>query len=187
MAKWNKVMTMDCDTYREQMSLWLDNQLTQEEIRHIEAHAAACVSCRAALSAWQRVDRLLASVPMASPAPGFTTRFQARLATRRRRRHTWAGLATLGLATLALFMGGATLLALSGLAFWESLSASGVLTQGIGLLLDLGKAMAVFFELAWVILGALAQGVRHPVFIAFALATAFLVVAWTQIVTLRNF
>lgn len=187
MAKWNKVMMMDCDTYREQMSLWLDNQLTQDEIRHIEAHTATCTSCRAALSAWQRVDRLLASVPMVSPAPGFATRFQARLATHRRRRHTWAGLATLGLATLVIFMGAATLLAFSGLALWESLSASGVLTQGIGLLLDLSKAMAVFFGLAWVILGALAQGVRHPAFIAFALATAFLVVAWTQIVTRRTF
>jgi predicted anti-sigma-YlaC factor YlaD len=187
MANWNKGMKMDCDTYREQMSLWLDNRLTQDEIRQIETHTATCASCRVALSAWQRVDRLLTSVPMASPAPGFTTRFQARLATQRRRRHTWAGLAILGLATLGLFMGVATLLALSGLAFWESLSASGVLTQGIGLLLDLGKAMAVFFELAWVILDALAQGARHPVFIAFALATAFLVVAWTQIVTRRTF
>lgn len=185
MMRWNEVMTMECDAYREQMSLWLDNQLTPDDIRRIEAHTATCASCRAALSAWQRIDRLLASVPMASPAPGFATRFQARLVTRRRRYRTWAGLTTLGLTTLVLFLGGAVLLALSGLAIWENLSASGVLTQSIGLLLDLGKAMGATFRLVWLILGALAQGLRHPVFIAYALVTAFLVVAWTQIVTRR--
>jgi predicted anti-sigma-YlaC factor YlaD len=178
-------MMMECDTCREQMSLWIDNQLTQDEVRNIEAHTAACSTCRAALGALQQVDRLLASVPMASPALGFTTRFQARLAARRRRRRTWAGLTTLGLTTLVLFLGGAVLLILSGLALWESLSVSGVLTQGIGLLLDLGKATAASFRLAWIILGALAQGLRQPVFIAYTLATALLVVAWTQIVTRR--
>jgi predicted anti-sigma-YlaC factor YlaD len=178
-------MTMECDTYREQMSLWLDDQLTQEEMQLVEVHTATCPSCRAALEALRRVDRLLTSTPMASPAPGFTTRFQARLATRRRRHRTWVGLIILALATLTLTLGGIALLALPGLALWESFSASGVLTQSIGLLLDMGEAMISLLQVTWLILSALARGLRHPIFVAYAVTTAILAVVWTEIVARR--
>jgi predicted anti-sigma-YlaC factor YlaD len=176
---------MECDTYREQMSLWFDRQLTQEEMRQVEAHTTTCPSCRAALEAVRRVDRLLASTPMVSPAPGFTARFQARLVARRRRHRTWVGLIILVLATLTLTLGGMALLALPGLALWESFSASGVLTQSIGLLLDLGEAVVSLLQVAWLILSALARGLRHPVFVAYAVATATLAVVWTEIVARR--
>jgi predicted anti-sigma-YlaC factor YlaD len=176
---------MECDIYREQMSLWLDQQLTQEAMRQVEAHTTTCSSCRAALEALRRVDRLLASTPMVAPAPGFTTRFQARLAARRRRHRTWAGLIILILATLTLTLGGMALLALPGLALWESFSASGVLTQSIGLLLDMGEAMLSLLQVAWLILSALARGLRHPIFVAYAVATAILAVVWTEIVARR--
>jgi predicted anti-sigma-YlaC factor YlaD len=176
---------MGCETYQQQMSLWIDNQLTQGEIRHLEAHTATCPACRAAHDQLQRVDLLLSSVPMISPAPGFRTRFDSRLAAHRGRRRTWAGLAILTLATLALLVGAMILLGISGVALWRSISASGLLTQGIGLLLDLGKAMGASLRLAWLVMSAFAQGLRHPAFIAYAIATATLVVAWTQIVARR--
>jgi hypothetical protein len=95
------------------------------------------------------------------------------------------GLAILTVATLALLLGTMILLGISGVALWQNLSASGLLTQGIGLLLDLGKAMAAFLRLVWLVISAFAQGLRHPAFIAYAIATAAMVVAWTQIVTRR--
>ncbi len=176
---------LECSDYQEQISLWLDSQLTQDEIQRIEAHTVTCLSCRASLDALRRVERVLTSAPMMSPAPGFTTRFQARLVARRRRRHTWAGVLTLTLATLALLLGATGLLAISGVALWESISTSGLLTQGIGLLLILGKALATSLRLTWLILSALAQGLRHPAFIIYAVATATLIVVWTQIITRR--
>lgn len=176
---------MNCDAYQKQMSLLFDQQLTQEEMREVEAHTAACPSCHTALEALRHVDRLLASAPMMSPRPGFSVRFQARLAARRRRHRTWAGLITLTLATLALTLSAMALLAVPGLALWESLSASGLLTQSIGLLLDLGGAGVALLKLAWLILSALARGLRHPVFVAYLVATAILAVAWTQVVTHR--
>lgn len=178
---------MKCDTYREQMSLWIDSQLTQDEIRRIEAHTATCQACRSALDTLHRVDRLLVSAPMMSPAPGFSARFQVKLVARRRRRRTWAGVATLMLTTLALLMGAIIVVGISGLALWQSLSASGLLTQGIGLLLDLGKALAASLRLTWLVIDALSRGLRHPLFIAYTVLTALLVVAWTQIVTRRVF
>jgi predicted anti-sigma-YlaC factor YlaD len=176
---------MECETYREQMSLWLDHQLAPEEIRQLAAHTATCLSCRASLDTFRRLDRLLAAAPMMSPAAGFSARFQTRLAARRRRRHTWAGVLILALATVALLLGGAIILATSGLAVWETVSATGLLTRSISLLLDLGKVGVAALKLAWLILSALAQAIQHPIFIAYALATSVLVAAWTSIVTQR--
>jgi predicted anti-sigma-YlaC factor YlaD len=176
---------MECETYREQMSLWIDHQLAPQEIQELESHAATCPSCRASLDAFRRLDRLLASAPMMSPATGFTARFQYRLTTRRRRRRTWAGLFTLLIATMILSLGAVTILAVSGLAVWETASATGLLSDGISLLLDLGKVAVAALKLAWLILSALTQGIRHPVFIAYALATAILMAAWARVVTQR--
>jgi predicted anti-sigma-YlaC factor YlaD len=170
---------MECDTYQEQMSLWIDDQLTEDEIRHIETHTAACASCRTYLDTLRRLDRLLSTAPMIAPVPGFTERFQTRLVTRRRRSRTWAGLLTLTLATLILLLGAMVVLAASGLTLWDNFAITGLTS----LLLDLGKAMAVSLNLTWLILSALARVLRHPVFIAYFAATAILIAAWTQIIT----
>jgi anti-sigma factor RsiW len=174
---------MECDTYQEQMSLWMDDQLAQQEVQQLEAHAAACSSCRTALDALRRMDRLLTSAPMMSPPPGFTNRFQAKMVTRQRRSRTWAGIITLMLATLLLSLSAIALLGISGLALWEGLSFSMSPSQSVSLLLELGRVAVVAGKLVWLILGALAQGLRHPAFIAYTLATAALIAIWTQIVT----
>jgi hypothetical protein len=80
-------------------------------------------------------------------------------------------------------LGAIALLAASGLTLWGNLAITGLLPQATGLLLDLGKAMAAFLNLAWLIASALARGLRHPVFIAYIAATVILIAAWTQIVT----
>jgi predicted anti-sigma-YlaC factor YlaD len=170
---------MECDTYQEQMSLLIDGQLNEDEVRHIEGHAAVCANCRTSLDAVRRLDRLLSAAPMMAPMPGFTGRFQARLVTRRRRSRTWAGLLTLTLATLVLVLGATAVLATSGLTLWDNFAITGI----TGLLLDLGKAIAVSLNLTWLILSALARVLRHPVFIAYFAATAILIAAWTQIIT----
>jgi len=174
---------MECDTYQEQMSLWIDEQLTEDELRQIEVHAASCASCRTAFDALRRLDRLLDAAPMIAPVPGFTERFQARLVTRRRRTRTWAGLLTLTLATLVLLLGATALLAASGLTLWGNLALAGLLPQATGLLLDVGKATVALLNLMWLIASALARGVRHPVFITYVAATTILIAAWTQIVS----
>lgn len=176
----------ECDTCQKRMSLWFDDRLTRPEIQQVEAHIATCPSCRTSLDALRRVDRMLAVAPVMSPTPGFTARFQSRLAARRRRHRTWAGLFILGVATLCLLLGATVLLAVPGLALWENLSTSGLLAHGIGLLLDLAKAWATLLKLAWLIVGALARGLRHPIFIAYIVVTAILTVTWTEIVTRRG-
>jgi len=167
------------------MSLWLDGRLVQAEIEQVEDHIATCPDCRTALDTLRHVDHLLSAAPLVLPVPGFTLRFQARLAARRRRRRTWAGILTLGLATLGILLVTGVLLALYGLEWWEFLTASGWLGQGVGLLLSLGKAWMALLNLARLIAGGLARCLEHPVVIAYAVLTAALTLAWTQIVRRR--
>jgi predicted anti-sigma-YlaC factor YlaD len=180
-------MIMECNNYQERMSLWIDNQLTQNEIREIEAHTAMCLTCRTSLEALKRLDRLLSAAPLVSPVPGFSNRFQARLAARHHRRRTWAGLLTLTGATLVLLLGAVAVLIVSGLALWGNLPISLISPQATSLLLDLGKAVAASLNLVWLIVSALARGLQHPAFIVFMAATAVLIAIWMQIVARRVF
>ncbi len=176
---------MECETCREWISLWLDGRLVQAEIDQVEGHVATCPGCRTALDALRHVDRLLSATPAVLPAPGFTLRFQARLAARHRRRRTWAGILVLGMATLGILLVTGVLLALYGLEWWKFLTASGWLGQGIGLLLSLGKAGLALLNLARLVISGLVRCLEQPAVIAYALVTATLTLAWTRIVRRR--
>ncbi len=83
---------------------WLanDQPLTTEQKRELQTHLLDCAHC----AALAEVNIELRSVRMAAPAPGFTARFQQRLAARRvtERRNKWIGfliLAAGGLGFLA--------------------------------------------------------------------------------------
>jgi hypothetical protein len=77
----------------------LDNKdLTSNEKRQLNAHLQTCHSC----SALAEVDLALKSIRVASPADGFTERFQVRLAARKkalRQRNFWGFL----LLTISVF------------------------------------------------------------------------------------
>jgi predicted anti-sigma-YlaC factor YlaD len=176
---------MECDTCREWMSLWLDGRLVQAEIEQVEGHVATCPDCRTALDALRHVDHLLSAAPPVLPAPGFALRFQARLAARHRRRRTWAGILTLGLATLGILLVTGVLLALYGLEWWQFLTAGGWLGQAVGLLLNLGKAWMALLNLIRLVAGGLVRCLEHPAVIAYAIVTATLTLTWTYIVRRR--
>ncbi len=77
----------------------LDNQiLNADEQRQLSSHLQVCSTC----SALAEVNLALRSVKMAEPAPGFTDRFQVRLAARRKtqRRRNFLGFLLLGLSVL---------------------------------------------------------------------------------------
>lgn len=77
---------------------WLLNNspVTPEQQRDLDLHLRTCAYC----SALVETGKVLNTTKMATPAPGFTVRFQARLAERKiaeRRRKLWgAALFTLG-------------------------------------------------------------------------------------------
>jgi len=88
---------------------WLlsTSSLTPEEHTQLQEHLKSCESCRQLSEAWQEVDYQLKAAPMRSPEPGFTGRWQARLAQdqlRRGRRQAIYVLALGGGIALALIL-----------------------------------------------------------------------------------
>jgi predicted anti-sigma-YlaC factor YlaD len=67
---------------------WLlsGSSLTPEEHVQLQEHLKSCESCRQLGEAWQETEYRLKSAPVASPQPGFTSRWQARLAQEQLRR-----------------------------------------------------------------------------------------------------
>ncbi len=87
---------------------WLlhNSPVTPEQQRDLDLHLRTCAYC----SALAETGKVLGTAKMATPAPGFTMRFQARLAERKiaeRRRKLWgATLFTLGGLVLLMWAAG---------------------------------------------------------------------------------
>jgi anti-sigma factor RsiW len=175
-------MRTECDTCGERMSLWLDGRLDPTQIEQMEAHIAVCPICRAIFVSWRRADRMLASTPTVLPSGGFVARFQTRLDARRRRRNVWAGLVTLAVASVGLWLAVVALMAVSGLAVWQAVSADELWGQMVGIFLALGEAGVTFVDFALLVTRALEHGIRHPAFVAYTLVTGILLVSWARIV-----
>jgi len=147
---------------------WLLNEqhLTPAEKRDLDAHLRVCRQC----AALAETGLELRASRMVSPAPGFTARFQARLAARRiaERRRRLLGLIVLlvGGGGLLLWLAAPFLLVLFG-------SPARWLTVVIGYLLffvssarTLGEALFVFLRVvpgfipayAWMVIGSALAG-----------------------------
>lgn len=60
-----------------------DASRTDEQERALQAHLQECAQCRRLLEGWKAVHSEIQVASTASPAPGFSRRFQASLAERR--------------------------------------------------------------------------------------------------------
>ena len=99
-----------CEQYTEWMSLAQDGLLNSTQSRLLHAHVALCPECQAQWKAITLVSRMLHSVPVMGPLPGFVARFENRLARREERRRQAMIWILLGIGVVAL-----TILALPSL------------------------------------------------------------------------
>ena len=175
-------MRTECDTCGGKMSLWLDGRLDPTQIEQMETHIAVCPICRATFVAWRRADAMLASTPTVLPSPGFSARFQTRLAARPRRRYVWAGLVTMAVASVGLWLATVAPMAVSGVAVWQAMSAGPLWGQAVGIFLALREAGVTFVDFALLVTRALEHTIRHPAFVAYTLVTVILVMSWARIV-----
>ena len=88
---------MNHKPYHEWMQAVLDGAIDPADRRALEAHLATCLNCQATWAGLSEVQRLFRAEPLAGPRPGFSGRFQARLAQRRSRPHAIWGALALGL------------------------------------------------------------------------------------------
>ena len=88
---------------------WLlsDEPLDQEQETSLRQHLTDCLKCTTLSQVWQSVEQELARTPQISPAPGFTERWQARLAEKRaqmQRRLVWWAIGFSSSAALGIFL-----------------------------------------------------------------------------------
>jgi hypothetical protein len=153
---------------------WLlnDKNLTPAETRELDLHLRTCVHCTA-LSA---TGLALRSAPVASPAAGFTLRFQQRLAAQKiaeRRRKLWG--------TIILLVSGAGLLGWFTAPFLLAFIASpvGWTTVVIGYFLFVVTSLQALTEVMAVLLRMVPDFISPYVWMVLASALAGLGLLWT--------
>ncbi len=107
---------MNCQVVRTQMADAWDETLDARRRADHFAHLRQCTSCREQWEALRRVEDLFRTAPLCSPQPGFTVRFQQRLARQRSTR--WNPLSVLFLALSALLVSGLVFLPVGGTVGW---------------------------------------------------------------------
>src|SRR5579859_6542232 len=163
---------MHCSKAVRQLQLYMDKQLTLEQIRALEAHIAICVSCQNELFALEKLEQLLRGIePVAEPAD-LTRNIMLRVAMTPRRserpvtlffRPTFSELMAAAclatIATLGVILGQPSLRAILPFAnvlsmtlsnFWTVLvgsNAGGTLMLGFWVI---GTALGVWITLAFV-------------------------------------
>lgn len=87
--------------------LFTEEPLAPEQFQALREHLRDCEDCRRLEASWNGVRRTLRAAPEAAPAPGFTARWQERLAVQRlqrQRRQAWVVLIlTVGVVIELLF------------------------------------------------------------------------------------
>ncbi|MEP6894122.1 MAG: hypothetical protein ABI986_00815 [Chloroflexota bacterium] len=148
---------------------WLLNEMpvTPEQQRDLDLHLRACTTC----SALAETGRMLSTSKMVAPVPGFTMRFQNRLAEHKvaeRRRKLWGALlfTLTGLALLMWAVGPYLASFLASPATWISIVVGWLVFIGTTLsaLLDAGNVMLRVFPkfvspFMWLILFSTLAGV----------------------------
>jgi anti-sigma factor RsiW len=173
------------DTFTEKLSLWLDGELNPVELAELQAHLAGCSACQHSYQALQRVDLLFraASIELVGPRPGFSQRFEARLAQQQAAalpRRVWWGVGVLLLGTLLLFIiAGLTV----GTAVSAGLSMIGVpaLYSWLDSFITASRTLGVWFNLAGTFLRACLATMSQPLFWGCAAAAAAMAGLWLRL------
>ena len=127
---------------------WLldDDVLSIEESAALETHLQSCVSCRQLSESWKSVEAELLAGPLIGPRPGFTARWQERLAAEQKALERRQSLAFLGFTIFgaALLLGSLIILALPllqnpNLILWTWL-------YRVGQMVSVAQTMNAFFS-----------------------------------------
>lgn len=81
--------------WQEQISAYIDGELSEEEHRDLEAHLASCPRCVEELRSLQRLKTLIGEKEPMKAGAFFWTRLAAALEDQQRAEMTWRGLASL--------------------------------------------------------------------------------------------
>src|SRR5215213_9563106 len=110
-------MNADCRVLRPLLSAYMDNDLTPDELRAVQAHVATCTECAATLAEYRRLRSLVRALPQPAPPPALRQAVFATATPAYRQRAFLFDLGQRGLAygalavaVVALFLTGSLLL-----------------------------------------------------------------------------
>jgi predicted anti-sigma-YlaC factor YlaD len=176
---------MQHDVFKEKVSLWLDNELNAGEVSELQQHLAQCPACQHAYQTIQQIHHLFrdASTSIATPAPGFTTRFEARLAgySATKRWHMWAGLVTLLLGAVFLLTIGAAVVGLTLLGTGAAWFSTSSLYYALGLIGELVNQARLLTNLVGLGLKVALLTMNQPLFWVFVLVALGLAGFWVRL------
>lgn len=176
---------MTTDEYTEKISQWLDDDLDTTEQMKLRQHLSECDHCQHAYEQMKRVDQLLrsAALVMVAPSPGFTHRFEARLADYRPQKlwHIWVALVALLFGSLLFVVawgiwGGLTLVSMGSVVLNTRL-----LTQGLFLVADTAEDVRLFGELGVLVVKTSLITMQQPLFWGFVIVAAASVGLWFRL------
>lgn len=172
------------DTFTEKISLWLDNELNPAEVTELQAHLAQCAFCRQTYQAMQQLDQMLrgASALMAAPAPGFTARFEVRLAYSHpgARKQMWLGFTVLLIGVLSIL----SVVGIIAGVILLNLSATldiGLLYRGLAEFIESINMLGTLFNLGTLILKVCLILMSQPLFWGYALLAAAMALLWVRL------
>jgi len=173
---------MNHKPFHEWMHALLDGDLAPASRRELEVHLGECGECQATWTTLSEVQRLLRAEPPLAPRPGFSGRFQARLAQRRSRpRLMWGGLAlglgTVGAAALVVPVGLGVFIA----ALRVAQEPATVLALVASLNVTLAVADTVFSALQIAVRALFESAVSNPLTYAFSVVGLALAVLWLYV------
>lgn len=174
------------DTYAEKISMWLDGELPPGEAGQLQKHLAHCTACQHTYQAMQHVHALFrhASTSLTGPEPGFTGRFETRLArhTATERWRLWAGLSVLLLGTFFFAAAGAVVGGVALVSAGATLFDTTTLYYGLGLLGERVNEVRLVVNLAGLVVKVALLTMRQPVFWGVLAAAAGLAGLWVRLV-----
>lgn len=160
---------------------YLDGDLSEAEAATVQAQLEADDAYHAELLTLTRIDRLLGETPLASPAPDFTQRFEARLDQHLTRRRNLWGAAIIG----------AILILSAGLMIW-SLTTSGIsplsvtdsdliISNMVDLLQGLLSNIIVALRVTSLTTGTMLKLAQQPIVWGMCSLAVVLVAVWVQL------
>jgi hypothetical protein len=179
-------MIMKHEPFVEQISLWLDNELSPAELSKLQTHLADCPACRQTAEALQRVDRLIRSqaAVMVAPNSDFAPRFEARLVRHQPIKpwQLWLTLIALFSGTLFLFGAWAILSGITLVSVSTSVLEAAVFHQWLTAFIESVESLRVLLNLGGLFLKVSLITMGQPIFWISTLIAIGLIWLWVRIV-----
>lgn len=173
---------MTQDKFTEQISSWLDGELSPAEVTELQTHLSRCATCQHTYQQFQAMDHWLrnAAAVMAMPAAGFSERFEARLAAYRPPQ-LWQLLLAVGALVIgAVFVlggwaiaGGLTLVSVSTTVFNTSL-----LSQSLISFIESTDSLRFTAEMGLLVIRSSIITMQQPAFWGFMALAVVLALVW---------